>query len=370
MTLNPEKLTPEIQPSQQYLELLQRIKADPCSTELWRDLESLAFNEKGLNDDYSSLTIEEIIELADFVIPQTDSAAISPHLAKEASSGKAWYDIILGNKGNKQMFKRVVEVLSQHELRDKWTLGIDLGTGTGDSLVGLSKVCSHAIGTDKSRSLLAQAQKRNDYLAPVSLVKTDVTNLGFLPNNSVDVAINHGLHRYLSRDQFVQMASELHRVLRSDGTYFFVIGPVENKDSISDDELEWLTSPKALMIRAIAEKITSLEPDDTMSISEEVEELLDWGFEFNYYGNLGVDDVLMEFRLGQLGLFIKHVQALTDAGITGEDWQPAVPSFKLRDQKGQIHTGRVELVTDLEEARWTVKQFRRGFSGDSAFFKS
>lgn len=174
------------------IKLIKAIEDNPRSDSLWTDVVNLA-RAKGTKERrgfYAHVPLEELIAVGEKLRAVSTMREKYKTLAKRCSTGELWYDIILGHINDKNL-KPLVEAIS---IKDYWNHGIDLGSGTGNSLRVVAPYCSTIIGLDKFDFLLEVSQKDKQFPKNARLVAGDVTELRskFKPD-SFDLVVSNGL---------------------------------------------------------------------------------------------------------------------------------------------------------------------------------
>lgn len=132
--------------------------------------------------------------------------------------------------------------------------GIDIGCGTGDSLIWLSTLCSRPIGVDLSFSYLQIAKSRQNYSNRPEFMQGNVANLDFIRDKSVDIVTSFGVDPYLSDSEFVDHVFSIDRILRSGGKYYSIMG-WRRPDGLQAHDMLFLQNAKAVMVSGINEMI-------------------------------------------------------------------------------------------------------------------
>ena len=122
-------------------------------------------------------------------------------------------------------YLRKPEVTVLNELREKLQnmKMLDIGVGTGRTTVHFASLTKEYVGIDYSPSMIEAAQKRfQNYLTKISLLIMDARNMTFFPDGYFDFVFFSwcGID-YVSHEDRLLILSEIHRVLRKGGFFFF-----------------------------------------------------------------------------------------------------------------------------------------------------
>lgn len=272
--------------------LYKQIEADPFDDNTWLELSERSMNEDA-GDVYSSLTLEEIHAMREFATQNQDFTTMFTKFNDRASNGHLWYDLVLGY-ANKWYHKEFFDILNSVYDRPLFSVGVDVGCGTGDTLIDLSKICQTPIGVDRSLPYLQVARARDEYRVPVQLINGDATNLSFLGPETVDVVTSFGLNVYLTDEEYMHHISELERVIASGGHYITVISIKNSPDDITGGDEIFLTSSKAVMISGIAELLAQKQPHER-KVKDEISMLRTFGFNLDFFENDAKTAVVLDF---------------------------------------------------------------------------
>ncbi|MAF80592.1 hypothetical protein CL628_01115 [bacterium] len=259
-----------------YLRLVEKIQADPNSTEVWQGATALARQEDGQDstseDYYSTVPLEELIAVGEslkvakdrnkYALPEDASREEYEILAEKSSGGVYWYDIILGHVNDK-MFEPVqnrlasmVEASSDRKIE----AGLDLGSGFGNTLRSVSPYFNKVTGVEQLSDLVDIV--KNDPATP-SNVEMHCSSVSYteLPPESFDVAVSNGLTRYLPLHKMDSYAAEVGRVLKDGGTYLEASLVKDPSEPLPKVEEEYLTSAKALLVYLIDNIISNVDAE-------------------------------------------------------------------------------------------------------------
>jgi len=287
-----------------YLEIYHRINEDPFDERIWETVLSIAQAEEGTSrvdiGFYDRVPLSEITEVAQRLRDSQDTEEKYRILSERSTTGDLWYDIILGRVNDKLLFAMGQEIGNWRGIRGKlpdkriWRKGLDLGTGTGNSLKELRKYTNDAIGVDLLDFLLPAARNEG---GKNSLVAADVLNLPFA-NETFDLIQSNGLTFYLSKNQLQKFVDEVSRIMEPGGSYFQAYSMPPEENGILEIEREYLSSGKALLACLMDRMITHQysekgdEPSEFSLLSRAFEQR---GFTRNayVYGDKGV--IILEF---------------------------------------------------------------------------
>lgn len=169
-------------------------------------------------------------------------------LTERCSTGESWYDIVLGHV-NKKGFAPIAKALSKftNDGRVKLDRGLDVGTGTGNTVRAIAPFFRQITGVDKLESILHKMKDQGELPQNANVVVGDAMSLPF-DKDVFDVAVSYGLSYYLSKEDMQRYVGELARVLKAQGLYFESWVMKEKEDDLLPlVEKEYLTSAKALL---------------------------------------------------------------------------------------------------------------------------
>lgn len=267
----------------EYIELLQEIKEDPNSDEIWQKVVTLAVQEdkakEGQESYYTPIPLGELISIGEKLKSANGREEQYEILAEKSSTGEYWYDIILGHVNDKT-FIPVTERLQAITEQQKMEAGLDIGTGLGNTLKAIAPYFNQVVGVDKLSPILKVAKRDDSIPTNAELIEGDATKLPF-EDNRFDAAVSNGLTHYLSRDEMQKYVTEVSRVLRPAGMYLESLTVKQNDELLPVIEKEYLTSGKALLV-CLADNIVSRNDDEnaSWSITEMIEEFRDNGLSF------------------------------------------------------------------------------------------
>jgi SAM-dependent methyltransferase len=140
--------------------------------------------------------------------------------------------------GRYLMYQRLADTISDLFNRDvNGRNFIDLGSGSGLSLIRLASVGANAVGLDASKVALEFSQ----YLAEhykvdkrLKLIERDFYATG-LPSDSFDVTYNHGVFEHLADEQAIRLLQEMKRITQPGG---YIMISIPNEESPFYQELK------------------------------------------------------------------------------------------------------------------------------------
>ena len=139
-----------------------------------------------------------------------------------------------------------------------WSRGLDIGTGTGNSLATINHRVDSSVGLDQFSFLLQTAHARPD-IGASQLVTANATQLPFKPG-SFDLVISNGLTYYLPPEEIPQFARQAFQVLQPGGSYFEAFPLKEASDILPKTEAEFLTSAKAVLA-CLMDRLLTHQPE-------------------------------------------------------------------------------------------------------------
>lgn len=253
-----------------YRELLLAAQREPFSEEAWSRTVALARSEEasggGAESFYSHIPLEELITFGEHLRSVRSHTEHYGLLTERASTGERWYDLVLGHVNDKAFapIAQHLDFLSKTRGR-KWECGLDVGSGTGNTLRAIAPNFQKVIGVDRLAFLLQQEQNEGTLPENVEVIAAGATRLPLAPD-TIDIAVSNGLTRYLSKGEMQRYVEELARVLKRDGSYFESWVTKEKKDDpLSRVEQEYLTDAKALLVYLIDSPVS--RPDEALQWS-------------------------------------------------------------------------------------------------------
>ncbi len=122
-------------------------------------------------------------------------------------------------------YLRKPEVTVLNELREKLPnmKMLDIGVGAGRTTVHFASLVKEYVGIDYSPSMIVAAQKRfQDFPKKISLLTMDARNMSFFPDGYFDFIFFSwcGID-YVSHEDRLKVLSEIRRLLRKGGFFFF-----------------------------------------------------------------------------------------------------------------------------------------------------
>jgi len=255
-----------------YRELILAIDRNPRNPEVWEEALKLARDEEGTGRSsvgfYGHVPLEEMIAVAERLREAGTSEEKYKILAGSSSTGELWYDIVLGHT-NDQSLKVMDEEIGYWKNRGgervgkrKWKRGLDIGSGTGNSLAEIKKHAEKVVGVDRLGFLLKAARLRPELSEPseTSAVVAEALNLPF-SGEKFDLAITNGLTLYLSDEQLKRFIKEVGRILEPGGSYFEAFILKDKGAVLPYVEREFLESGKGVLACLMDRMITHREEE-------------------------------------------------------------------------------------------------------------
>lgn len=267
-----------------YSEILKSIQKDPMADIVWAKTLELAkaeeANGNGQDNFYSHVPLDELIEVGQKLRSTSEKAKQYDILSGRSSNGQIWYDVILGHVNDK-MFAPVENHLSHlYQQRGiKWENGLDVGSGTGNTLRAIAPYFERVFGVDKLKAVLQKAKDEDTLPENVEVVAGSATDLMF-DKQTFDVAVSNGLTYYLEKDEMHRFVKEIARVLKPGGLYLESRILKDEDALLPGIEKEYLTSAKALLVCLIDNIITHHPTATKLGFSEVLELFASEGFEY------------------------------------------------------------------------------------------
>lgn len=267
-----------------YRELVSKIQEDPYAEGLWSQAVGLAQDEElsgsGAKSFYSNVPLVEIISIGQRLRSTKSRNEQYQILTERTSDGEQWYDIVLGHV-NEKMFVPIEDRLRELSEANgrKWEEGLDVGTGTGDTLRSIAPYFNNVTGIDILKGVLPNTKDTLPKNAQV--VAGDVTRLPF-KDNIFNIAVSNGLTHYLSRGELRDYIQELSRVLKPGGLFYASFVAQDEGEPLTNIEKEYLSSGKALLVCLLDNLVsqTKGEVSDKWTLNDMVEMANQAGFEY------------------------------------------------------------------------------------------
>lgn len=287
--MSEEPTTSETSPNNQYLELLTVIQNDPYSNEVWTKAVELAKSEeetgKGTESFYTHVPLGELIAVGERLRSTRLRNEQYDILTEKCSTGESWYDIVLGHMNDKS-FAPIALQLEEFVSKAgrKFERGLDLGTGTGNTIRAASPFFNEIIGVDKQESVLHKTKYEPSFPKNARAVVADATNLPFV-DNYLDAVVSNGLIHYLSKEDMQQYVREVARVLNGNGFYMESFVTSVEGNTLPSTEQEYLASGKAMLACLIDNLVSTLKPGEVQNkwtLKDVAEMFKEQGFDFDY----------------------------------------------------------------------------------------
>jgi len=252
-----------------YTKLIGAIEQDPHSDEVWGDVVRLAKAEEesgvARGGFYARVPLPELIAVGERLRAASTMKEKYQTLVQKCSTGDLWYDIILGHVNDKNLAP-LAEAVS---IRDGWDCGLDVGSGTGNSLRKIAPYCSTIVGLDELDFLLEASRKHKEF--PQN-AKLEVGNATELPSKfrreAFDLVISNGLTSYLTKEEMKKFISGLARVVKKHGSYFEPFVMKEPEELLPATEGEYLTSAKGVLTCLLDRLVSRVDKPSDMDFKE------------------------------------------------------------------------------------------------------
>lgn len=273
-------------PPLKYTQLLSQIQEDPYSNDAWKKTVSLARSEdeEGFSGGsfYDVVPLGELIEVGEKLRAERTESGQYQILSERSSSGKTWYDIVLGHVNDQSFVPITQEIQRLNKYDGKYALGLDLGTGTGNTLRAIAPSFERVVGIDRLGHVLQKEKDEGTLPENSDVIVGDVGSIP-LEDNSVDIAVSNGLTFYLSKDQLPSYARELFRVLKPGGRYMESFTNMDPEDPLPKTEMEYLRSAKGLLTCLLDNMVTIHGRNASdWSFNDMVGEFAELGFGYNW----------------------------------------------------------------------------------------
>jgi len=289
-----------------YQDIIEEINADPKAPSVWNRVTSLVLAEKESSpqDFYAAIPAAEMVEVAEKLRDAPTTTDKYKILAQRSSNGTLWYDIVLGRANEMSSVGDAMGTYAASNVHEEpeakthlWKQGLDIGTGTGNSLVEMKKYTKKAVGID-SQDFLIDVARGRDELKDTELVVGNALELPFI-DSTFDLVVSNGLTHYISKDSLPRFVGEVVRVLEPGGSYFEEwLLPPEEGSILPKVEEQIPTTPKGLLALLMDRQITDLEEDlegpSTAAIL--MDEFERHGFKFAGYEDSEKGTYVIEFR--------------------------------------------------------------------------
>ncbi len=272
-------------PEKELREIVLKIEDNPHSDEIWLKLVGFAEKEQKAEKEtkYQEVRLGELVEFGERLRSEKDFDKKHRMLMERVSGGQLWYDIILG-EANDRMFQPAENELKKiaQKTGKKWSKGLDVGTGSGNTLRKIAPYCEKAIGIDKEHFVLEVAKEQG---LPVNskLAIGSADNISF-KDASFDLVVSNGLTYYFSKEEAEKYINEVKRLLRSNGIYLTTMPIKEDEELLSKLEQDALTDAKSLLVYLLGQIAIERGGLDLMGAVEMNELFLNEGFDADFVG--------------------------------------------------------------------------------------
>jgi SAM-dependent methyltransferase len=198
--------------------LVREINHNQEPDTLWEKTVAIAKEYQVQGTENNLPEMEEIIGFGEEVLatPKKDRYKLS---LKTSSSGKLWYDILMGDD-NQNEFSLVKDFLEKEfkKTNIKYNFAADLGSGTGNTIRSIAPFCRKVRGIDSSEAAIKVA---NEIGLPENskIILANAQRLVFT-DESLNLIVSNGLTYYLSETQVISLIDEIYRVLKHGGKFY------------------------------------------------------------------------------------------------------------------------------------------------------
>ncbi len=259
--------------SKGYSEIISAIDENPYDPKVWERVLSLARDEEGTDRAregfYGHIPLDEMIKTAERLKGTANLDDKYRILAEKCSTGELWYDIILGHTNDQNLVVLGEEIgnwrnlYGRKTMERKWDNGLDIGSGTGNSLLEIKKHAGKFIGVEKLE-FLSEAARSNPELSEAKIVTADALNLPF-PDEEFDLVMSNGLTSYLPKKELPKFVKEVARVVEPGGSYFEPFIIKRKEEVLPLVEKEFLKNGKGVLVCLMDRMITNKGGEETVT---------------------------------------------------------------------------------------------------------
>lgn len=279
-----------------YKTLITDIDVDPFLPTVWDRVVAQAKNEenspRAKAGFIGKISLDEMIPMAEKLRESKSVEDRFALLTQRSLSGDLWYDIVLGHVND-----YLLEALGKYISGRRWSKGLDMGSGYGNSALELQKHTDSFVGVDRSILLQIVAQQKFQ-TARADLPVADATHLPFA-DRSFDIAISNGLTHYIPEEQNRKFVSELWRVLAPGGSYIEAFPFKNAEDVVAHIEQGALESGKSVFAYLMGTFVTwqkEVPGESEFQFSRFVITFKNKGFKINQYKDLKENILILEFQ--------------------------------------------------------------------------
>lgn len=236
--------------------LLDDFAENPTDDAIWEKAYALARTEEqkgeSLYSEFKDIPANALIELSHRVRTLPDFRDRYRLMGEKSPNGRLWFDVLTGFSGPD--IERALERLLQQGIGGKasgesFSVGADLGCGTGRITEILAEHCEQTIGIDASDALLEVAKERSKGKATYEM--GDVTHLPFA-DSSIDILTAVGVIGALDAEQESLFFDEVSRVLKDGG--MLVDGSFKNNSQDAIIKLSWKNALADMIVDTVSGK--------------------------------------------------------------------------------------------------------------------
>lgn len=261
----------DIQPVKSpYQEVVGQINNNPKDPSVWGRVTALvlADQESTSDDFYAPIPGREMIETAKRLRDAPTLVDKYKILVQRSSNGVLWYDMVLG-RANDIAMSSAGDAMGTYETSDPygekvikrrtWKRGLDIGTGTGNSLTEMQKHARKSVGIDSLDFLIRTAGGKGE-LKGAALVVGDALHLPFA-DESFDLVVTNGVTHYIPKHLLPNFITEVSRVLEPGGSYFESFLLIGEGNVLPKVEEHIPTTPKGLLALLMDRQVTDIEEE-------------------------------------------------------------------------------------------------------------
>jgi len=272
-------------PEEELKEIVLEIEDNPQSDKIWYKVVDLAEEEQKAEKEtkYQEVRVDELVEFGERLRNEKDFDKKHRMLMEKVSGGQLWYDIILG-EANDRMFQPAEDELKRITQKNgkKWGKGLDVGTGSGNTLRKIAPFCEKAVGIDKE-SFVLEAAKEQGLPVNSELAIGSADHIPF-KDKSFDLIVDNGLTHYLSKEEAEKYFKEVKRLLRRKGLYLITMPVKEDEELLSKLEQNALDDAKSLLVHLLGQIAIEEGGRDSMGVVEMNDLFLNEGFDVDISG--------------------------------------------------------------------------------------
>lgn len=282
---------------QRYIELWDRHNERPIKQEIWDEVIEFAKEEerthKANRGAYGDIPLEDLIDLGNRVRQVPDSSKRYEMVTEIGPNGKMWFDILLGFS-SQDSIGAIAKLINRAQPFWKNTTALEIGTGTGNLTMKISRAFKRLISIDQARFMLEIARNRKGIFA--NSIQGEATRLP-LKDESFGLAVSTGLTQSLTRSGLYQFAGDLYRILEPGGQYLdsVLYHPSERELHISTRKS--LANAKGILADMIVDEVSgsARKTEPPVSMQKFVNIFESSGFHFFPQQDRGRSILMLEF---------------------------------------------------------------------------